>query len=411
MAADYPAFGEAISGRLAELAALSDEPGRLTRLYLSPAHRRAVDLVSYWMRDAGMSVRLDPLASVVGRYEAQAGGTRTLLLGSHIDSVRNAGRFDGPLGVVTAIEVVKAAFKAGKRYPFAIEVVAFGDEEGVRFATPLGGSRALAGTFDQKALDELDESAISRREALTGFGCDPSRIAAEKRPPDRILGYVEVHIEQGPVLEKEGLPLGIVTTIKGVTRAAIDVEGTAGHAGTVPMAMRHDALAAAAEMLLAIEERARRQPNLVATVGQLEVSRSAPNTIPGRVRFTLDLRSPLDAERLKAVDDIKASIAAIAVRRGVSERLTTGHQAPAAHCDEKLSALLAAAAASSGTSPRRMSSGAGHDAMAFDKIIPFAMLFVRCRGGLSHNPDEYASPADINIAARVLSAFLDRIES
>jgi len=411
VAADYPAFGEAISGRLAELAALSDEPGRLTRLYLSPAHRRAVDLVSYWMRDAGMSVRLDPLASVVGRYEAQAGGTRTLLLGSHIDSVRNAGRFDGPLGVVTAIEVVKAAFKAGKRYPFAIEVVAFGDEEGVRFATPLGGSRALAGTFDQKALDELDQSAISRREALTGFGCDPSRIAAEKRPPDRILGYVEVHIEQGPVLEKEGLPLGIVTTIEGVTRAAIDVEGTAGHAGTVPMAMRHDALAAAAEMLLAIEERARRQPNLVATVGQLEVSRSAPNTIPGRVRFTLDLRSPLDAERLKAVDDIKASIAAIAVRRGVSERLTTGHQAPAAHCDEKLSALLAAAAASSGTSPRRMSSGAGHDAMAFDKIIPFAMLFVRCRGGLSHNPDEYASPADINIAARVLSAFLDRIES
>jgi allantoate deiminase len=411
VAADYPAFGEAISGRLAELAALSDEPGRLTRLYLSPAHRRAVDLVSYWMRDAGMSVRLDPLASVVGRYEAQAGGTRTLLLGSHIDSVRNAGRFDGPLGVVTAIEVVKAAFKAGKRYPFAIEVVAFGDEEGVRFATPLGGSRALAGTFDQKALDELDQSAISRREALTGFGCDPSRIAAEKRPPDRILGYVEVHIEQGPVLEKEGLPLGIVTTIEGVTRAAIDVEGTAGHAGTVPMAMRHDALAAAAEMLLAIEERARRQPNLVATVGQLEVSRSAPNTIPGRVRFTLDLRSPLDAERLKAVDDIKASIAAIAVRRGVSQRLTTGHQAPAAHCDEKLSALLAAAAASSGTSPRRMSSGAGHDAMAFDKIIPFAMLFVRCRGGLSHNPDEYASPADINIAARVLSAFLDRIES
>ena len=411
MAADYPPFGEAISGRLAELAALSDEPGRLTRLYLSPAHRRAVDLVSYWMRDAGMSVRLDALASVVGRYEAQAGGTRTLLLGSHIDSVRNAGRFDGPLGVVAAIEVVKAAFKAGKRFPFAIEVVAFGDEEGVRFATTLGGSRALAGTFDQKALDELDESAISRREALTAFGCDPSRIAAEKRPPEHILGYVEVHIEQGPVLEKDGLPLGIVTTIEGVTRAAIDVEGTAGHAGTVPMAMRHDALAAAAEMLLAIEERARRQPNLVATVGQLEVPRSAPNTIPGRVRFTLDLRSPLDAERLKAVDDIKASIAAIAARRGVSERLTTGHQAPAAHCDEKLSALLAAAAASSGTSPRRMSSGAGHDAMAFDKIIPFAMLFVRCRGGLSHNPDEYASPADINIAARVLSAFLDRIES
>ena len=409
MAAEHSAFGEAISNRLAELAALSDEPGRLTRLYLSPAHRRAVDLVSYWMRDAGMSVRLDPLASVVGRYEAGNGGGGTLLLGSHIDSVRNAGRFDGPLGVVTAIEVVKAAFKSGKRYPFAIEVIAFGDEEGVRFTTTLGGSRALAGSFDERALDELDESAISRREALTAFGCDPSRVAAEKRWPDRILGYAEMHIEQGPVLEKEGLPLGVVTTIDGVSRGTIDVEGTAGHAGTVPMAMRHDALAAAAEMLLAIEDRARRQPNLVATVGRLEIPRSAPNTIPGRVRFTLDLRGPIDAERLKAVDDVKTMIAAIAARRGVSARLTPGHQAPAAHCNERLSDLLAAAAESCGVTPRRMPSGAGHDAMAFDKIIPFAMLFVRCRGGVSHNPDEYASPADIDIAARVLSIFLDKI--
>jgi allantoate deiminase len=407
--ADHPAFGEAISNRLAELAALSDEPGRLTRLYLSPAHRRAIDLVSYWMRDAGMSVRLDPLASVVGRYEGRDGAAKTLLLGSHIDSVRNAGRFDGPLGVVTAIEVVKAAFRAGKHYPFAIEVIAFGDEEGVRFATTLGGSRALAGTFDEKALDELDESTISRREALTAFGCDPSRAAAETRSPDRTLGYVEVHIEQGPVLEKEDLPLGVVTTIDGVTRAIVDVEGIAGHAGTVPMPMRRDALTAAAEMLLSIEERARRQPNLVATVGKLEVPRSAPNTIPGRVRFTLDIRSPIDAERLKAVEDIKATIAAVAARRGVIQRLTPGHQAPAAHCDEKLSDLLAAAAESCGMAAPRMPSGAGHDAMAFDKIIPFAMLFVRCRGGVSHNPDEFASPADIDSATRVLSAFLDRI--
>jgi allantoate deiminase len=407
--ADHPAFGEAISNRLAELAALSDEPGRLTRLYLSPAHRRAIDLVSYWMRDAGMSVRLDPLASVVGRYEGRDGAAKTLLIGSHIDSVRNAGRFDGPLGVVIAIEVVKAAFRAGKRYPFAIEVVAFGDEEGVRFATTLGGSRALAGTFDEKALDELDENTISRREALTAFGCDPSRAAAETRSPDRTLGYVEVHIEQGPVLEKEDLPLGVVTTIDGVTRATVDVEGIAGHAGTVPMPMRRDALTAAAEMLLSIEERARRQPNLVATVGKLEVLRSAPNTIPGRVRFTLDIRSPIDAERLKAVEDIKATIAAVAARRGVIQRLTLGHQAPAAHCDEKLSDLLAAAAESCGIAAPRMPSGAGHDAMAFDKIIPFAMLFVRCRGGVSHNPDEFASPADIDSAARVLSTFLDRI--
>jgi allantoate deiminase len=409
--ADHLAFGEAIANRLAELAALSDEPGRLTRLYLGSAHRRATDLVAYWMRDAGMSVRVDPLASVVGRYEARDGGTQTLMLGSHIDTVRNAGRFDGPLGVVTAIEVVKAAFKSGKRFPFAIEVIAFGDEEGGRFASTLGGSRALAGTFDDKALDELDENAISRREALTAFGCDPSRLSAEKRSPDRCIGYVEVHIEQGPVLENEGLPLGIVTAIDGITRGIVEVEGVAGHAGTVPMAMRSDALAAAAEMLLAVEERARTWPNLVATVGKLDVPRSAPNTIPGRVRFTLDIRSPSDGERIKAVDDIKAAIAAIAQRRGVTQRFTLGHNASAAHCDDRLSDQLAAAAETYGTTPKRMPSGAGHDAMAFDKIIPFAMLFVRCRAGVSHNPDEFASPADIDIAARVLAAFLDRIET
>ena len=261
----------------------------------------------------------------------------------------------------------------------------------------------------KETLDELDESNISRREALTVFGCDPSRLSAEKRSPEQSIGYVEVHIEQGPVLEKEGLPLGVVTAIDGVTRGTVEVNGVAGHAGTVPMPMRKDALAAAAEMLLAVEERARARPNLVATVGQLEVPRSAPNTIPGRVRFTLDIRSPSDPEREKAVEDIKATLAAIAERRGVTQRFTPGHQAPAAHCDERLSDQLAAAALACGATPRRMPSGAGHDAMAFDKIIPFAMLFVRCRGGVSHNPDEFASPADIDIAARVLSTFLDRI--
>jgi allantoate deiminase len=410
-AADQLAFGEAIANRLIELAALSDEPGRLTRLYLGPAHRRATDLVAYWMRDAGMSVRVDPLASVVGRYEAGDGGGKTLLIGSHIDSVRNAGRFDGPLGVVTAIEVVKAAFKSGKRFPFAVEVVAFGDEEGVRFASTLGGSRALAGTFDERALDELDENTISRREALTAFGCEPAHLTAERRPADRCIGYVEVHIEQGPVLEKEGLPLGVVTAIDGVTRGTVDVEGVAGHAGTVPMAMRHDALTAAAEMLLAVEERARTRPNLVATAGQIEVPRSAPNTIPGRVRFTLDIRSPSDDERTNAVADIKAAIAEIAQNRGVTARFTPGHQASAAQCDALLSDQLAAAAQACGETPKRMPSGAGHDAMAFDKIIPFAMLFVRCRGGISHNPDEFASPADIDIAARVLAAFIEGIET
>ncbi len=412
-AADHDGFdgglGEVIAARLDELATVSDEAGDLTRLYLGPAHRRAVDLIAKWMREAGMTTRLDAAGDVVGRYEARERGSRALLLGSHIDTVRNAGRFDGNLGVVTAIEVVRAAFRSGKRFPFAIEVVAFADEEGVRFASTLSGARALAGVFDAAALDEVDEAGVSRRQALAAFGCDPSRLSAEARSPEKTIGYVEVHIEQGPVLEQEGLPVGIVTAIDGMTRAIVEIEGAGGHAGTVPMPLRHDALAAAAEMLVAIEARARSRTNLVATVGKIEVFGAAANTIPGRVRFSIDLRSPSDQERLGAVGDIKDIIAAIARRRGVTQRFSIGHEAPAAYCDGPLSDRLAAAVETCGVEPRRLPSGAGHDAMAFDRIIPFAMLFVRCRGGVSHSPAEFASPGDIDVAARVLSTFLDSI--
>jgi len=404
-------LGEAIASRLAELAKVSDEEGRLTRLYLGPGHRQAADLIAKWMREAGMTPRIDALGSVVGRYRPREGGGRTLILGSHIDTVRDAGAFDGALGVVIAIEVVRAAFKAGKRYPFAIEVVAFGDEEGVRFPSTLGGARALAGRFDTRALDEVGEDGVSRRQALKAFGSDPSRVAEEAVSADHALGYVEVHIEQGPVLEKEGLPVGIVTAIDGVTRAAVEVDGIAGHAGTVPMPMRKDALAAAAEMVLAVEARARAKPTLVATVGKMEVPGSAANTVPGKARFTLDIRSPSDQERVNAVNDIQEAIAAIAQRRGVAAKLSLGHEAPAALCDDALSSQFSAAVESIGIVPRRLPSGAGHDAMAFDRIIPFAMLFVRCRGGVSHNPAEFASAADIDIAARALAAFLDRIGS
>ncbi len=408
-AADQGTLGQAIADRLVELAAVSDEPGNLTRLYLGPAHRAAADLVAKWMREAGMTTRIDALGSVVGRYRARDAGPLTLMLGSHIDTVRDAGRFDGPLGVLTAIEVVKAAAESGKRFPFAIEVVAFGDEEGVRFASTLGGSKALAGRFDFKALDEVGDDGVSRRQALKAFGANPARVSEEALSPDRALGYVEVHIEQGPVLEQEGLPVGIVTAIDGVTRGTVEVDGVAGHAGTVPMPMRKDALAAAAEMLLAIEARARSQSNLVATVGKMEVPGSAANTIPGRVRFTLDIRSPSDQERLNAVGDIRKAIATIAQSRGVTAQFAIGHEVPAALCDQRLSDQLAKAVEAMGIKPRRLPSGAGHDAMAFDKVIPFAMLFVRCRGGVSHNPAEFASPDDIDIAARVLSAFLDGI--
>ncbi len=410
-AADHGTLGQAIADRLVELAAVSDEPGTLTRLYLGPAHRTAADLVAKWMREAGMTTRIDALGSVVGRYRGRDAGPLTLILGSHIDTVRDAGRFDGALGVIVAIEVVRAAFKSGKRFPFAIEVVAFGDEEGVRFASTLGGSKALAGRFDFKALDETGDDGVTRRQALKAFGTDPSRASEETLSPDQALGYVEVHIEQGPVLEQEGLPVGVVTAKDGVTRGTVEVDGVAGHAGTVPMPMRKDALAAAAERLLAIEARARSQSNLVATAGKIEVPGAAANTIPGRVRFTLDIRSPSDQERINAVGDIKRAIAAIAQRRGVTAQLAVGHEVPAALCDGRLSDQLVKIVETMGIKPRRLPSGAGHDAMAFDKIIPFAMLFVRCRGGVSHNPAEFASAADIDIAARVLATFIDRIGS
>ena len=250
-------LGDLIYSRIGELARISDDPDRLTRLYLSPAHKRAADLVAQWMREAGMSVRIDATGNVVGRREGSAPNAPALLIGSHIDTVRDAGRFDGCLGVLTGIAVVAELAAKQAVHPFAIEVIAFGDEEGVRFPSALGGSRALAGTFDPAVLDERDEEGVSRRQALVAFGCNPDAIASEARSAATALGYVEVHIEQGPVLEADDLAVGVVTAISGATRGVVEVTGEPGHAGTVPMHGRRDALAAAAEMVLAVEARAK----------------------------------------------------------------------------------------------------------------------------------------------------------
>ncbi len=393
----------AISTRLEALAALTDEPGRITRLYLEPAHRRAVELVSAWMREAGMTVRIDATGTVIGRYEAAMPGSPAILLGSHIDTVRDAGRFDGTLGVLTAIAVVDAFNRLGKRFPFAIEAIAFGDEEGVRFPSTLGGSRALAGRFEAAMLDETDAAGISRRQALSSFGCKPEFIPQDARKPGDSLGYLEIHIEQGPVLEAENLPIAVVTAINGASRGSITVTGESGHAGTVPMALRKDALAAAAQMILAIEDHARADTGLVATVGRIDVANSAPNTVPGAVRFSLDIRSPSDTQRTAALVSIEARIRAIAATRGVTAAVDMPYAAPAAVSDARLCELAAQSIARCGLPVREMTSGAGHDAMAFAGKIPFAMLFVRCRGGISHNPAEFAAPQDIAVAARVLA--------
>ena len=405
-----PPSGGTIVARLEELALLTDEAGVLTRLYLSPAHRKAVDLAGRWMREAGMTTRVDGAATLIGRYEGAAPGAPALIVGSHIDTVRNAGRFDGNLGVVLAIEAVRACHAAGLRFPFALEVVAFGDEEGVRFPSTLSGSRALAGRFDSRLLDERDGQGVSRRDALTAFGCDPSAIRGSARSRADTVGYVEVHIEQGPVLERRGCPVGVVTAINGATRGTVRLSGKSGHAGTTPMNLRRDALAAAAEIVVMVERHAHGCAGLLATVGRLEVPNGAANTVPGAAALTLDIRSPADEVRRQAVDSILAGAREIAARRSLAIDVDIGHEAPAAPCDPRFIGALTRAVRACGLPLVLLPSGAGHDAMAFRGVLPFGMLFVRCRDGLSHHPDEYADPADMETAARVLSEFICTFE-
>ncbi|HYH38220.1 MAG TPA: allantoate amidohydrolase [Azospirillum sp.] len=389
----------ALMERLDAFAAFSAEDGALTRLCFTPPHRAAADRLMEWMREAGMAVHLDPAGTVVGRYEGARPGSPALLLGSHIDTVRNAGKYDGNLGVLAAVEAVAELNRRGERLPFAVEVLGFGDEEGVRFPVTLTGSRAAAGRFDPAALEGRDRDGVRFADALTAFGGDPARIAEAKRDA---LAYLEVHIEQGPVLEAEGLPLGIVTAINGATRFTVTVSGMAGHAGTVPMDLRRDALAAAAEMVLAVEARGASAPGLVATVGRLETFPGAVNVIPGKVVFTVDVRASDDALRRAAVQAIREDCAAIAGRRTVALDIQPGHDADAAPCSPDIVARIEAAVRRAGIRPFRLPSGAGHDAMAFTGVLPMGMLFVRCKGGVSHNPAESITAEDADLAVRVL---------
>lgn len=392
---------ERARAQLDELALITAEPGRITRLYLTPEHRRAADLVAAWMRAAGMAVREDEAGNVIGRIEGTQPGRPTVLLGSHIDSVIDAGRFDGPLGVVTAIAAIEALAEAGERLPFPVEVVAFGDEEGVRFGSTFLGSKALAGTLDARALALRDRDGISVAEALRAYGKDPDRLlgAPPTNGPYRL--FLEVHIEQGPVLERKGLPVGVVTAIAGQTRLWVDLAGEAGHAGTVPMAGRRDALIAAAHAILLVERRCR-APGLVGTVGRLDLHPGASNVIPGRVGFSVDIRSADDALRRAAVADVIAGIEALVRRQRVDFEIRVQQETLAATCAPDLVRALSSAIAREGLAVERLVSGAGHDAMALAASMPVGMLFVRCRGGLSHHPAEHADTADIDVAIRVL---------
>jgi allantoate deiminase len=389
---------------LAGLNRFSDEAGKLTRLYLSPAHRQAAEYTRSAMEVAGLSAFIDAAGSVQGRREGARPGLPAVMIGSHIDTVRDGGRFDGNLGVVAGILAVQAIRDAGIVLPFALEVVAFGDEETVRFPTSLSTSSALVGHYDQAWLDGRDADGIMLRDALLAFGGDPAGIPALARRPGSVKAYLEVHIEQGPVLEAENEAVGIVTTINAQSRARVRVSGEAGHAGTVPMRLRKDALAAAAEMALALEEIAGGHDQAVGTVGVFRPDPGAANVVPGAVDFTIDFRAPL-AQTVAEMDRaIQERFGAIAARRGVGLSIVPYSREDAAPMAAELQEALAAGIARTGSnlSARRLPSGAGHDAMVMARLCPSAMLFVRCEKGISHSPLENMTELDAGIAIRVL---------
>jgi allantoate deiminase len=383
--------------RCARLGEVSEEPDRLVRRFATAAMREANKLVGGWMREAGLDVRTDAAGNLIGR---RGGGERTLVLGSHLDTVIDAGRYDGPLGVLAAIAVVERL----PELPFAIEVVGFADEEGVRYPTSFLGSSALAGSFRPAWLELRDSGGVTLAEALREFGGDPEDIASATRTD--LLGYCELHIEQGPVLERRGAPVGVVTTITGQTQAELTFRGEAGHAGTVPMSERRDALAAAAEWMLAAEAVARGRPGLVSTVGRIGVEPGARNVIPGEAWLTLDVRHTDDAERRAAVAELRAEAERLAAGRAVALRWDDRGETAAVPTSPALTERLAAAVEAGGLRAEALPSGAGHDGVAMAAVAPIAMLFVRCERGISHNPAEAVAEADVAVALDVLERFV-----
>jgi hydantoinase/carbamoylase family amidase len=407
-AAEFTNTGALVLRHADQLAQHTETPGMLTRTYLTPAHHAASALLTQWMTEAGMHVRRDAAGNVIGRYEGATPDAPALLTGSHFDTVRNAGSYDGNLGIILPIACIAAWHRQGRRFPFAIEVIGFAEEEGVRFKATLLGSRAIAGTFDYSVLERRDDTGVSMREAIAAAGFDAAALPAAAYRRQDVLAFVEVHIEQGPVLLDEGLPVGVVTAISGASRFMVQASGLAGHAGTVPMGLRRDAAMAAAEIGLYIERRCSGTPGLVGTVGVLEVPNGAANVVPGRAVFTIDIRAEQDTVRQAAVADVLREMQAIAARRNVSLDINQTHDAASVPCAPCLQAQLEQAIAGLGLPLRHLPSGAGHDAMAVAALTDVAMLFVRCgNGGISHHPDETMTAADAQAAADVFTRFVE----
>ncbi len=401
-------FAGQIMQRSDELAACTMVAGQITRPYGTTALLEARAQLEAWMLAAGMTTRTDNVGNLIGHYSGDAAVTdpKSFLIGGHFDSVVDAGRYDGTLGILTGIAVVDHLHQAGQRLPFAIEVIAFADEEGNRFHTSFLGSSPVAGLWDPAWLALEDDAGVSLEEGIRAMGGEPRAIATDEIDPATVLGFIEVHIEQGPVLQDRDLPVAAVSSITGSLRATIELAGVAGHAGTVPMTLRQDALAGAAELVLAVESIGGSETDLVATVGRLESSPGASNVIPGHAHLTLDLRHPESLVRERAFSQVRAQAEAIARRRGLAVEWTDSPSFAETPCDAYLTEKLRTAIAEEGIEPLSLFSGAGHDAITMSRLGPVTMMFVRCRDGISHNPAESIDERDVDVALRVLLRLL-----
>ncbi|GAA4379364.1 allantoate amidohydrolase [Agromyces bauzanensis] len=393
------AAAERVMQRCDRLAEISGSPDLLERVHLSPEHRRANELVAEWMTQAGLSTWQDAGANQCGRIEGAEPGLPALLIGSHLDTVRDAGRYDGMLGVLLAVEVAARFASRAAELPFALEVVGFSDEEGTRFGNALLGSHALAGTFPPEWWGLADGDGVTLRQAFADFGLDPARIGRAARRPESLIGYLEAHIEQGPYLEEADLPLAVVTSIAGARRFELTMTGVAGHAGGTPYERRHDALIGASELVVEVESVARAS-GVIGTVGRMQAFPGGVNVIPGRVEFSLDLRASTDHERDRVLAEIIRRANVIAERRGLRFESTEIYRADATACAPWLQDAIASGIRHAGSEePMAMWSRAGHDGMAVSAVADVAMLFVRCgRGGISHSPDEIVDVRDVAVA-------------
>ena len=401
---EIKAAAQTAINRCRKLSSFTEEPGRITRTFLSAPMRDCHREIAQWMEPLGAEIRIDDAGNFRATYAAVHPHAPRLLVGSHLDTVPDAGPFDGILGVVLGVALIENLH--GERLPFAIEVVGFSEEEGVRFSTPFIGSRALVGSLDEETLRRKDARGMSMREAIENFGLDPIQIS-DARLQGEILGFVEFHIEQGPVLEELGLPLGVVEAIAGQTKSNVTFLGRANHAGTTPMHLRRDAIAGAAEWITAVEREARRVPGLVATVGKVRSMPGVTNVIAGEAGLSLDVRHRADDVRLLATENLIRMAEEIALRRGLSVRHGVPFSQPSVVMDPLMVSHVEEAFRRSGCVPQRIVSGAGHDAMILVQKVPSAMIFLRTPGGMSHSPEESVNPQDVEKAIEAGSHLLD----